>query len=52
MKNVVKKGLDGPGKLVGYRVIHRQDHDLDVPWDILHAPMFDLDAGLMDQGSL
>ena len=46
VKDVVKKELDGPGKLLGYRAMHRkvrQVHDLNVPRDLVHAAMYDLD---------
>ncbi len=42
----VGKELEGPGKLLGYRAMHkkiRQVHDLDVPRDLVHAVMYDLD---------
>ena len=46
VKDVVKKELDGPGKLLGYRAMHRkvrQVHDVNVPRDLFHAAMYDLD---------
>ena len=42
----VQKELDGPGKLLGYRAMQnklRQEHNLLVPRDLVHAVMFDLD---------
>ena len=54
VKDVVKKELDGPGKLLGYRAMHRkvrQVHDLNVPRDLVHAAMYDLDPkGLEARG--
>ena len=46
MKEAVKKELDGPGKLLRYRAMHhkvRQDHALNVPRDLVHTVMYDLD---------
>ena len=42
----VQKELDGPCKLLGYRAMLnklRQEHNLLVPRDLVHAVMFDLD---------
>ena len=54
VKDVVKKELDGPGKLLGYSAMHRkvrQVHDLNVPRDLVHAAMYDLDPkGLEARG--
>ena len=46
VQDAVRKELDGPGKLLGYRAMQnrlRQEHDLLVPRDLVHAVMFDLD---------
>ena len=46
IKSAVRKELDGPGKLLGYRAMHnkiRQDILLNVPRNLEHAVMFDLD---------
>ena len=46
VREAVGKELEGPGKLLGYRAMHkkiRQVHDLDVPRDLVHAVMYDLD---------
>ena len=46
MKEAVKKELDGPVKLLGYRAMYhkvRQYHELNVPRDLVHAAMYDLD---------
>ena len=46
VKDAVKKELEGPGKLLGYRAMHRevrQVHDLNVPRDLVHAATYDLD---------
>lgn len=45
-KSAVRKELDGPGKLLGYRAMHnkiRQEYLLNVPRNLVHAVMFDLD---------
>ena len=46
VKKAVNKELDGPGKLLGYRAMcHkvRQDHKLNVPRDLVHAVMYELE---------
>ena len=54
VKEAVKKELDGPGKLLGYRAMYHkvwQDHELDVWRDLVHAAMYDLDPkGLEARG--
>ena len=54
VKDVVKKKLDGTGRLLGYGAMHRkvrQVHDLNVPRDLVHAAMYDLDPkGLKARG--
>ena len=38
IRDAVKKEVDGPGKLLGYRAMQktlRQEHELKVPWDCL-----------------
>ena len=54
VKDVVKKELEGPGKLLGCRAMHRkvrQIHNLNVPRDLVHAAMYDLDPkGLEARG--
>jgi hypothetical protein len=45
----VEKELDGPGKLLGYRAMQkkiRQEHNLNVPRDLVHAVMYDLFVSL------
>lgn len=42
----MEKEVDGPGKLLGYRAMHkklRQVHGLNVPRDLVHAVMYDVD---------
>ena len=42
----VSKELEGPGKLVGYRAMYqkiRQEHNLNVPRNLVRAVMYDLD---------
>jgi len=46
VKSAVQEELDGPGKLLGYRAMHskiRQEYLLNVPRNLEHARMFDLD---------
>ena len=46
VRQPVSKELDGPGKLLGYRAIQkkiRQEYELNVPRDLVHAVMYDLD---------
>ena len=46
IRDTVSKELRGPGKLLGYRAMHmkiRQEHSLNVPRDLVHAVMYDLD---------
>ena len=47
VRDAVQKELDGPGKLLGYRAMYqkvRQEHNLNVPHDLVHALMYELDA--------
>ena len=51
LRETVQKELDGPGKHLGYRVMHnkvRQVHQLNVPKRMVHAMMYD-SAGLEDR---
>lgn len=44
----MKEELQEPGKLLGYRALHkklRQVHDLNVPRNIVYAVMYDTDPG-------
>ena len=46
VKDAVAQELRGPGKLLGYRAMQkkvRQEHGLNVPRDLVHAVMYDLD---------
>ena len=46
VRDVVRKELQGPGRLLGYRAMHqkiRQFHELAVPRDLMHDVMFELD---------
>ena len=56
VKNAVKIELEGPGQLLGYRATHkkiRMEHKLNVPRDLVHAVMFDLDPeGLEERGGV
>ena len=47
----VKKELEGPGKLLGYRALHekiRQVYDLNVPRDLVYAVMYNVDADALE----
>lgn len=54
VREVVKKELEGPGKLLGYRAMHkkvRQEHNLLVTRDAVYDVMYDLDPdGLKARG--
>ena len=54
VKQAVAEELDGPGNLLGYRAMQkkiRQENDLNVPRDLVHAVMYDLDPeGLAARG--
>ena len=46
MRQAIAEEMDGPGKLLGYRAMQkkiRQEHELNVPRDLVHAVMYDLD---------
>eukprot|EP00794_Sanderia_malayensis_P013426 gene13426-14806_t len=53
IKTVVAEELEGPGKLLGYRAMHkqiRQKHGILAPRDVVHDVMYDLDPeGLRDR---
>ena len=50
----VQKELDGPGKLLGYRAMYhkvQQEHQLNVPRNLVHAMMYELNPdGLAARG--
>ena len=54
VRQAVAEEMDGPGKLLGYRAMQkkiRQEHELNVPRDLVHAVMYDLDPeGLEARG--
>jgi hypothetical protein len=56
VKDAVQKELNGPGQLLGYRAMQkkvRQEHNLNVPRDLVHAVMVDLDPeGLEQRGGV
>lgn len=56
VKDAVKLEVNGPGKLLGYRAMQkklRQEHDLKVPRDLVHAVMYDVDPeGLEARGGV
>lgn len=56
VKEAVKEELEGPGQLLGYRAMQkkvRQEYNLNVPRDLVHAVMFDLDPeGLQERGGV
>ena len=42
IRDAVKKEVDGPGKLLGYRAMQktlRQEHELKVPWALVYVVM-------------
>ena len=44
--DAVKQEMQGPGKLLGYRALHKklgQVHDLNVPRDLVYAVMYNVD---------
>ena len=46
VRDAVARELRGPGKLLGYRAMHkkvRQEHGLNVPRDLVYAVMYELD---------
>ena len=49
----VKKELEGPGKLLGYRALHkkkiRQVYDLNLPRDLVYAVMYNVDADALGE---
>ena len=51
--DAVEKEVSGPGKLLGYRAMHkklRQQHELNVPCDLVHAVMQEVDPeGLQER---
>ena len=56
VKEAVKKELDGPGSLLGYRALHnqiREVHELNVPRNLVYDVLADLDPqGLEDRGGV
>ncbi|XP_028412126.1 uncharacterized protein LOC114534852 [Dendronephthya gigantea] len=56
VKEAVQKELNGPGQLLGYRAMQkkvRQEHNLNVPRDLVHAVMGELDPeGLEQRGGV
>ena len=56
IRDAVKKEVDGPGKLLGYRAMQktlRQEHELKVPWDLVYVVMQDADPeGLQARGGV
>ena len=50
IRDAVKKEVDGPGKLLGYRAMQntlRQEHELKVPRDLVYVVMQDGVGGEM-----
>ena len=46
VEEALKKELEGPGKLIGYRALHkklRQVHELSVPRDLVYDVMYNVD---------
>ena len=52
LQTAVRKEMEGPGKLLGYRALHnkiRQVHDLKVPRDLVYAAMYDVYPDVLEQ---
>ena len=52
LQTAVKKEMEGPGKLLGYRALHkkiRQVYDLKVLRDLVHAVMYDAYPDVLQQ---
>ena len=52
VESAVKKEMEGPGKLLGYRALHkkiRQVYSLNVPRDLVHAVMYQVDPVALEQ---
>jgi hypothetical protein len=55
VQQAVAKELDGPGKLLGYRAMHkkvRQVHQLNVPRKLVNEVMYDLDPQGLEERTL
>ena len=55
VQQAVAKELDGPGKLLGYRAMHkkvRQVHQLNVPRKLVNEVMYDLDPQSLEERTL
>ena len=56
MEAAVKKKISGPGKLLGYRAMHkkiREIHGLNVPRDLVYMVMAKVDpCGLEERGGI
>ena len=55
IREAVQKEFDGPGKQLGYRAMHqkiRQEHNLNVPQDVVYATMTELDQSGLDERAL
>ncbi|XP_028412603.1 uncharacterized protein LOC114535505 [Dendronephthya gigantea] len=52
LQTAVRKEMEGPGQLLGYRALHkkiRQVHDLKVPRDLVYAAMYDAFPDVLEQ---
>ena len=52
IQTAVRKEMEGPGQLLGYRALHkkiRQVHDLKVPRDVVYAAMYDAYPDVLEQ---
>lgn len=56
VEEAVRKEMDGPGRLLGYRALHkkiREVHDLMVPRNLVYAMMEEVDSsGLKERGAV
>ena len=52
IETAVRQEMDGPGKLLGYRALHkklRQVHELNVPRDVVYAVMYSVDPVALEE---
>ena len=52
IETAVRQEMDGPGKLLGYRALHkklRQVHELNVPRDVVYAVMYNVDPVALEE---
>lgn len=55
LRQAVQKEVEGPGRLLGYRALHkkiREVHDLNVPRNLVYAMMEEVDPEGLEERSL